>query len=124
MSDPESASSAHTARLLAEAATALGSGRPEDAEACVRAVLIQEPTNLVGRRILADIHRARRDIDGAVAVLAEATALAPGVPAHFLDLGHFLRSVGRIREANDAYHSAAQLAPADGYPREVYGQSL
>jgi SAM-dependent methyltransferase len=124
MSDPESAPSAHTAHLLSEAAAALGNGRPEDAEACVRAVLIQEPTSLLGRRILADIHRARGDIDGAVAVLAEATALAPGATAHFLDLGHFLRSVGRIREANDAYHSAAQLAPADGYPREVYGQSL
>lgn len=110
--------------LLTETADAFNQGRLEEAETGARAVLARDPSNLLGRRILADIHRMRGRIDDAVSVLAEATELAPDAPAHHLDLGHFLRSVGRIREANDSYHRAAALAPGDGYPREVYAQSL
>lgn len=112
------------ADLLADTAAALSQGRLDEAEICALASLRLEPTNILGRRLLADAYRAQGRIDDAVAALTEAAALAPGNPAHLMDLGHFLRSVGRTRDANDAYQRAAALAGDDGYPREVYAQGV
>ena len=112
------------ADLFTATADALKRGQMDEAASGARAILAQDPLHILGRRVLADIYRAGGRIDDAVAVLEEAIRLAPDKPVHHLDLGHFLRSVGRIREANDSYHRAAAVAGGDGYPREIYAQSL
>jgi tetratricopeptide (TPR) repeat protein len=115
----------NSADPLQDAFAAFNRGDLTQAESGARAVLAAAPTNIAARRLLADTYRVQGRIDDAIVVLAEAASLAPAASAHQLDLGHFLRSVGRIGEANQAYRQAAAIAPnGDGYPREVYTQSL
>ncbi|HEY2134649.1 MAG TPA: tetratricopeptide repeat protein [Xanthobacteraceae bacterium] len=108
---PEPADPVADDKAEAEATRLFDTGKLQEAEDGLRALLARAPNRAKAWFLLGRVRHAGGDLDAAIDFLRKAIALDPRlVPAHN-DLGIFLQGQGRLDEAEACYRRASELAP-------------
>ena len=109
-------------------------GREEEAIACFREALKDNPDNIDAMRFLAAVYmKQERKLRDAEALILRITELAPDFAAAWMDLGHCYTKRARRMDAIEAYKRATELEPRNanaweklasvtasaGYPEEA-----
>jgi predicted O-linked N-acetylglucosamine transferase (SPINDLY family) len=113
------ASSEHARRLLGKACEKqldLGiehhrADRFTEAKSCYESVLRGQPKRADALHLLGMIAFERRDYPTAIALLTQAIAITPSVPAFHASLGTVRRAQGQYAQALAAYESALKIEP-------------
>jgi len=111
-------------RLLAEAGTALGQGRPDDAERALTGVLAMAPESVDARFLLGIACLMRGDGAQAVGLLREAASRRPGDANIQMNLGSALHDTGAVEEALICLRRACELAPEQASAWYNLGKAL
>ncbi|MEO5374526.1 MAG: tetratricopeptide repeat-containing glycosyltransferase family protein [Alphaproteobacteria bacterium] len=102
----------------------LDAGKDVEAETLCRQVLEKDADHPGALRLLAVIARRHDQIQTAVDLLRHATNRLPEDADLFADLGHALKTAGRLDEAVASYQRAVDLAPTDAVIQSNLGVCL
>ncbi len=111
-------------QMLIRATQAGASGRSEEQERILRALVEKFPSDPRVHTALGNLYFVRQDWSGAERELSRASELDPSYTLPYNQLGYAYRFQGKYAEAEKTFRKYAELLPDDPNPHDSYAEFL